>query len=104
MNSERKRGGWSKKDREWECGELDGGRRLRWQKSLLRKGHAQAKRVVLNTVDNGEPRPTYAGSHVPIFGHRFWKLSVIIEDRMEQGSEGCVWWNLGGYFQSPVKK
>jgi hypothetical protein len=25
VNSERKRGGWSKKDRGWEGGELDGG-------------------------------------------------------------------------------
>lgn len=70
---------------------LMGERRLRWQKSLLRKDHPQAKRVELNTVDNGETHPTYAGSHIPIFGHRFWKLSVIVEYSGEQESKGHLW-------------
>lgn len=58
---------------------LMGERMLRKQKSLLRKGHAQAKMVELNTVNNGEPRSTYAGSHIPVFGYRFWKLNVTVE-------------------------
>lgn len=64
VNSERKRGSWSKKDRGWEGGEFDGGEDVEIAESLLRKGHAQAKRVELNTADNGEPCPMYAGSHV----------------------------------------
>lgn len=70
VNSEKKKkGGLSKKDRGWVGGELDfdGEKMLRLQKRLLRKGHAQAKGVDLNTVGNGDPRPMYTGSHVPVF-------------------------------------
>lgn len=61
--------------------EGDGERMLRLQKSLLRKGHAQAKGVDLNTVGNRDPRPMYTGSHVPVFEYCFWKLNVIFECR-----------------------